>query len=240
MCLSGAEVHPCARSHDSNALTWLRRSWPWAALQCLGYRDTGASCGTVVLLCLSADERWSATEEQLDAVLGIQEVSAVRKTQEGRSWEGENLIISAQVKLCLSQSHIAVAQDFLTFPIKSSWPKSCFPTFHSINHSVHLSLSYCFEQLQYHLLLSPKPLQTWSPICRRLHVRKYCITFHSRAAILRNLLIPILHCAFWMVSVLQLHPTATGSSPKQTSLPIAQETTRKFLTISIGHSWGSS
>lgn len=143
-------------------------------------------------------------EEQLDAVLGIQDVSAVRKTQEGRSWEGENLIISAQVKLCLSQSHSAVAQDFPTFPVKGSWPESCFPMFPSINYSVdvHLSLSYCFEQLQYHLLLSPKPLQTWSQICICLHMHKYYTTFHSHAAVVRNLLKPILHCAFWMVSIL--------------------------------------
>lgn len=59
-------------------------------------------------------------EEQLDTVLGIQDVSAMRKTQEGRSWEGENLIISVQVKLYLSQSLTAAAQNFPTFPVKSS------------------------------------------------------------------------------------------------------------------------
>lgn len=170
------------------------------SLQCI-VLATGTQEPVVALLYTVARStlslsRWKMgvqLEEQLDAVLGIQDVSAVRKTQEGRSWEGESLITSAQVKLCLSQSHTAVAQDFPTFPVKSSSPESCFPMFHGINHSVdvHLSLSYCFEHLQYHLLLSPKPLQTWSQTCRRLHMYKYIITFHSHAAVVRNLLNPI-------------------------------------------------
>lgn len=151
----------------------LRISWPWACIAVSWlqrYRSQLWHCCTPPSL-----SRWKMgvqQEEQLDAVLGIQDVSAVRKTQEGRSWEGENLTISAQVKLCLSQSHPAAAQDFPTFAVKSSWPESCFPMFHSISHSVdvHLSLSYCFEQLQYLLLLSPKPLQTSSQICRGLHM----------------------------------------------------------------------
>lgn len=135
-------------------------------------------------------------------VLGIHNVSAMKETQNVEANEKVKIFSLLPKWICVcpmdTQQWLRISQSFLFIP------KSCFLMSQAINYSVdaHLSLFYCFEQLQYCFLLPPTTLQTQSQTCMHLHVHKRYIIFHSHSTIVRSLLNPILHRAFCMVSIL--------------------------------------
>lgn len=152
--------------YKSNAVAYAPPHWEYSgcgpALQCLSSRHISQlwhGCSSSI-----SRKRKDGVEPKkwCDTVLGIHNVNAMKETQKAGANEKAKIfsLLPRWTCACLreTQQWPRIAQLFLLEFVS----ESCFPMPRATNHSVdvHLSLFYCFEQLQYHFLLPQAMLQT--------------------------------------------------------------------------------
>lgn len=185
---SNAVVYLCAYFHDSNTPPYWEYHGCGPALQRLSLRHISQlwhSCSSSI-----SRQRKDGVEPEkwCDTVLGIHNVSTMKETQKAGANDKVKFfsVLPRWTCVCLrdTQQRPRIAQPFLLEFIS----ESCFPMPRATNYSVdvHLSLFYCFEQLQYRFLIPQAMFQTQTQMCMCLHMHKCYIIFHSHSTIARS------------------------------------------------------